>query len=448
MKRIAFVISVALLAGLAHAGGGTQDSTFTYQGRLTDNGSPADGMYEVRFRLWSSQVGGFVIDEQTMTVQISDGLFSAPLSLGDAISNDDVFLGIGTRQAGMGGAFTELSPRQPVTAAPRASFAHRVPNQLEIGESGVVSGRLDVSDFNGGPPGFSVQPAPVGSSVQFSDRAGGVTGYIEPDVNGIGSFFQFAGQDGSLIYDGGDSDGWSSLSMSGGSGLFSVSPSRDNPDERVVLPASSVSALELGNEPGVASSTNSNPGEFLPTTFTPITTRTITCPSSGYLFVVGSAGIGMTGNGQNVVYFGLSLDGSTLYNGQSVYKYNTNNVGDEASTMTMTQVIPVGRGDTTVSIIARSTNPSFGYYGGAAELSILFVPTSYGGISERVGPGEMPFSELSPAPGSAPMTAVIEDRPANLDRVMTRQRELEAEVAELRAKLDRVLREQEAGRQR
>ena len=59
-------------------------TSFTYQGRLLDNGQPADGPYDVRFILYDaesggSQVGGTIIKDD---VAVSDGLFTVVLDFG------------------------------------------------------------------------------------------------------------------------------------------------------------------------------------------------------------------------------------------------------------------------------------------------------------------------------------------------------------------------------
>ena len=49
-----------LLLVLASAGAtrGQQTTAFTYQGRLTDAGAPANNNYDLQFTLWDAVVGG------------------------------------------------------------------------------------------------------------------------------------------------------------------------------------------------------------------------------------------------------------------------------------------------------------------------------------------------------------------------------------------------------
>jgi len=48
--RAALLVLTLLIAGSAVA----QSAAFTYQGRLTDAGKPADGLYEMQFKLFDA----------------------------------------------------------------------------------------------------------------------------------------------------------------------------------------------------------------------------------------------------------------------------------------------------------------------------------------------------------------------------------------------------------
>jgi hypothetical protein len=99
-----------------------QTSSFSYQGRLTDGGTAATGNYDFQFGLWDSASGGAQIGP-TLTlssVAVSNGVFSVSLDFGASSFNGaSRFLEISARPIS-GGAFTLLSPRQPVTAIPYA----------------------------------------------------------------------------------------------------------------------------------------------------------------------------------------------------------------------------------------------------------------------------------------------------------------------------------------
>src|SRR5438067_3903563 len=109
-----------LWASAVHAQ--TQTTSFTYQGRLTDAGAPANANYDLQFALFDSASGGTQISS-TLTrssVSASGGIFTVQLDFGvSAFPGADRFLQIGVRPAG-GGTFTILSPRQQISSTPYA----------------------------------------------------------------------------------------------------------------------------------------------------------------------------------------------------------------------------------------------------------------------------------------------------------------------------------------
>ena len=130
---LAVALLLALTVGLTDAqGSGPQGdvsvqaasvgTAFTYQGRLTDGGSPANGEYDFKFKLYDSggaQVGSMVPKENTT---VTDGLFTVELDFGSgAFFNGDArYLEIGVRPGYSGVDFTILTPRQALTPAPYA----------------------------------------------------------------------------------------------------------------------------------------------------------------------------------------------------------------------------------------------------------------------------------------------------------------------------------------
>lgn len=101
-------------------------TSFTYQGRLTDGGSPANGAYDLRFILYDADTGGAQVGA-TVTrddVQVTNGLFTVDLDFGASVFQGDArWMEIAVRPGSSTGAFTVLSPRQPVSPAPYALFA-------------------------------------------------------------------------------------------------------------------------------------------------------------------------------------------------------------------------------------------------------------------------------------------------------------------------------------
>ena len=118
-------LTLALLATLnaqlstLHA----QGTAFTYQGRLNDNGSAANGIYDLRFTIYDALAGGSGAGGPLTNgaTAVSNGLFTATLDFGAGVfSGAARWLEIGVRTNGSASDFTALAPRQPLTATPYA----------------------------------------------------------------------------------------------------------------------------------------------------------------------------------------------------------------------------------------------------------------------------------------------------------------------------------------
>ncbi len=126
MKRTNPSHAVALAALLAvTATAALADTVFTYQGRLNEDGGPASGAYDMRFRLFDAASGGSQVGPlvSASDVPVSDGLFTAELDFGMGVFDGDprwlqveVF-------APDNQVWRVLSPRQPLTAVPYAMYA-------------------------------------------------------------------------------------------------------------------------------------------------------------------------------------------------------------------------------------------------------------------------------------------------------------------------------------
>jgi hypothetical protein len=88
---------------------------------LTDNGSPASGLYDLQFAIFNSPTNGTSLGAVTnISTEVSGGLFTVMLNFGAAVfDGSERWLEIGAVTNG-GGAFTTLSSRQPITSTPYA----------------------------------------------------------------------------------------------------------------------------------------------------------------------------------------------------------------------------------------------------------------------------------------------------------------------------------------
>jgi hypothetical protein len=120
MKRTISSVLLSLIIGISPVFG--QSGVFTYQGKLVDNGFPANGRYDMRFSLYATADAGSQIGEtQTVAgVQTIAGIFTVRLDFGTGVfPGADRFLEISISPGGQDNLKT-LQPRQPLTSAPHA----------------------------------------------------------------------------------------------------------------------------------------------------------------------------------------------------------------------------------------------------------------------------------------------------------------------------------------
>jgi N-acetylneuraminic acid mutarotase len=121
-----------------------QSSVFTYQGRLADNGLPANGTYDFQFGIYSAAELGTSLGLLTnRPTEVSNGLFTVILDFGSGVFDGSArWLELGVRTNGSAGAYVLLSPRQELTATPYALRAAQYGGPVADGQlsSTVVSG--------------------------------------------------------------------------------------------------------------------------------------------------------------------------------------------------------------------------------------------------------------------------------------------------------------------
>lgn len=175
-RTLLLLLMLALAAPGRDALATPMGSTFTYQGSLQQAGLPVTGNYDFVFTLCSVASGtGTVGTPQTVLNQpVTQGLFTVPLDFGAASFDGNArWLDIQVRPAGAG-AYTTLTPRQAITAAP---YALRALNGG--GSSPWVDDGFDNVTYNGN----------VGS-----------TGLSSHVATGTGVFLQGGWTDRSFVY--------------------------------------------------------------------------------------------------------------------------------------------------------------------------------------------------------------------------------------------------------
>jgi len=124
MKNIilTIVLSLTLCINISQAAPAV-GSGFTYQGELLDNGTPANGDYDIKLDLYLNLTGGGSDGSLTFNnVTVTNGLFTIDdVDFGDAVYTDHNQFYVETAVQLAGGAgFDILTPRQRLAAVPYA----------------------------------------------------------------------------------------------------------------------------------------------------------------------------------------------------------------------------------------------------------------------------------------------------------------------------------------
>jgi len=118
--RLRYICLVAIL--ITGARGAPIDGTFSYQGRLTDGGTPVTGSIDVLCSLWDAGAGGTQIAPSVtkLAVPVNDGLFSFDLGFQIyAFDGNERWLQIQVRNPAGSGSYVNLG-RQQIFGTPYA----------------------------------------------------------------------------------------------------------------------------------------------------------------------------------------------------------------------------------------------------------------------------------------------------------------------------------------
>ncbi|TPW04055.1 MAG: hypothetical protein FD129_2960 [bacterium] len=195
MIRVLFL----LLLFPAVAGASPLGRSFTYQGQLSQSGTPLEGTVTLRFSLWDMAgtgdppTGGALVGSaQTVAdVPISGGLFSVELNSGTefggtAFNGEARWLQVEVCTDGTCGSSTVLGPRQPMTAAPYALG----PWQLSGTSISYTNGKVGIGTAAPGASlhvktldeGLRIEGSAIGNPnsawISFSDASGTSLGYV------------------------------------------------------------------------------------------------------------------------------------------------------------------------------------------------------------------------------------------------------------------------------
>jgi len=197
MKPMRFIVGISLgfalsISSLVVASGA--DSNFiNYQGRLTDAaGTPLDGVYLITFSIWNDSTSGTQLWAETLSVTVTDGLFSADLGRVHPVSTD-IFGGIDPwflPRLQIEVAGEAMSPRTPLGKSPSSFITNRVlgdittaPGEVMVQLQPEPPSPGEVTRIRGGEVAFGLDPLfgrevaafDAFNGVMFADSASGDT---------------------------------------------------------------------------------------------------------------------------------------------------------------------------------------------------------------------------------------------------------------------------------
>jgi hypothetical protein len=117
LRFIPIFTAIFLCIGIAQA----QSTEITYQGRLLNGTSPANGSHDFEFSLYDGITGGSQIGSTVSltAVNVNNGVFSVRIDFGNQFPGANRYLEIRVKESG-GTEFTTLTPRQAISSAPYA----------------------------------------------------------------------------------------------------------------------------------------------------------------------------------------------------------------------------------------------------------------------------------------------------------------------------------------
>lgn len=200
MSRIIFFVSLLSLwlwiSGTAFA----QGTAFTYQGKLTDGGNPASGLYDLQFKLFDTPTVGTGLQQGsalTLTsITVANGIFTTQLDFGacpTCFNGSARFLEIAVRLNG-GSAFTTLAPRQPLSSNPYAirSLAAAAADGLSVACVNCITSS-QIQSIQGSQVTGNIAGNQISGAIPLASVPAGSTDYVQNSANPQAANFNIGG---------------------------------------------------------------------------------------------------------------------------------------------------------------------------------------------------------------------------------------------------------------
>ena len=201
IRAIAICCAMLVLLSESLLAATTQSTVFTYQGVLSASGHPADGNYDLVFKLFDAASGGTQVGATiTMTAfPVVNGAFTTDLDFPGTFSGDQRWIEVAVNGQ-------PLLPRQAVNTVPVAQYALNAGSGAAGVQAVTVTSSSEVTLRTMGAtviPGLSVTiNLPKSATVEISTYGGAITGYV--DATSVVDVTVFV--DGARISGGGGSE--------------------------------------------------------------------------------------------------------------------------------------------------------------------------------------------------------------------------------------------------
>ncbi|HQU83789.1 MAG TPA: hypothetical protein PKY59_11715, partial [Pyrinomonadaceae bacterium] len=194
-----------------------QTTAFSYQGKLNDGASAANGTYQMEFELYDAVSGGAQVGSTVSlnSVAVANGVFNVELDFGaNAFAGGARFLSVKVKKAAEP-SFTTLTPRQPISSTP---YAVRSLNATNVETT--TAGNSVINAINDGATNVTINENRLPSNIvrinptaaQTAPAAGDTDAVVNVDGSSTTYPSTFkVNNDGALLlkgtYDGGVSSG-------------------------------------------------------------------------------------------------------------------------------------------------------------------------------------------------------------------------------------------------
>ena len=160
--RVAVFVFCVMLAVSTYA----QTSTFTYQGRINDGASPANGTYNMQFSIWDAVAGGAQLGSTITNTSVSvvNGVFTVQLdyTASPFAAGADRWIQIAVKKPA-DASYTTLTPRQQLTSSPYAITANNVTGTVAVANGGTGATTASAARTNLGLGTLATQ-SPTGTA--------------------------------------------------------------------------------------------------------------------------------------------------------------------------------------------------------------------------------------------------------------------------------------------